>query len=89
MFTYTTLSTEDESIRLSAILTETGYKYPALSFYTNNKIREMWSDKEQLFNVFAYLSGNVENEDISGYVDNHKEELIKMFSKAGELGFFT
>jgi len=90
MIIYTTISTDEDNYRLSALMTDNGYEMPSLEILLDGEEIAFWDNEIFLYNtVYPILKGKKEDTEIIDTIpeDDHKE-LLELFEKAEKMGFF-
>lgn len=94
MVIYTTISTDDDNYRLSAIIGKDGYEMASLEFRMDGEMTDYWDSDQYLYHqVYPFLMGK--NVDIKIHMDlddiipsEDRPVLLELFKKGDEMGFF-
>lgn len=94
MYITTEISTDDGEFKLS-VLTEINEDgslkqiMPSFSSYIEGKLLFMWDHpKYMLDELYPYLKGEREDNDLDEIFSSHKDEIFEMFETGIKLGFF-
>jgi hypothetical protein len=92
MIIYTTIVTDEDDYRLSALLTDKGYEMASLQFLLDGEETGFWDNDIFLYEtVYPYLKGEKTSEDekLKNEIppDDHGD-VLELFEKGIELGFF-
>lgn len=83
-----TISNDDDTFRLSALVEDGKYYWPYLVFMNDGIEVDMWDNEDYLFKeLYPYLNGVV-NRDFS-FSEEEIKDLLEMFNTAIDLGFFN
>jgi hypothetical protein len=89
MNVYTTILTDDEDYELSAIMVDGKYVMPTLQVNSLFTGIDSWDNEEYLVKqVYPYLKTGEPCDDLDDVFSEVREDVLALFDKAIELGFF-
>lgn len=89
MIAYTTISTDDESYSLSAIIVDNEYKMASLMFMLDGEDVDLWDNEEYLLNtLYPYLKTGVNTDGLDDMFSEVREDVLALFDTGIALGFF-
>jgi hypothetical protein len=90
MIIYTTIVTDEDDYRLSALLTDKGYEMASLQFLLDGEETGFWDNDHYLYNtVYPYLKGEMKNEELEVEIPPADcNAVLELFKKGEEMGFF-
>ncbi len=95
MFKYITLSTDKDEFRVSSLIVskkdeKLKFDMPSLEILIDGEVTESWNSEPYLIEeVYPYLKGEKENEELDEIFSTYKEEILEIFEEAFSLGIFT
>ena len=91
MTRYTTISDDNDTLELSAIISDHGkYAMPSLLFKEDEKEIECWdNDGYLLYTIYPYLESDDRNPELDKLFLYRKKEVLSMFASAIAMGFFA
>jgi len=94
MITYTTISTDEDNYKLSALMTDNGYEMPSLEILIDGEEIAFWDNDNFLYkNLYPQLMGECDDKNAKEYINQNIPEddyndLLELFNKGIEMGFF-
>lgn len=92
MYKSITIATEQEEFKVSALIISKGkeplkFDFPSFDILIDGAVVESWDSVPYLIEeVYPYLKGEREDEDLDDKLSFFKEELLEVFEEAFHLG---